>query len=165
MAYWKAVSENAMAEIRSIEQKINSLDLEAAAWQKILNTIQQAKDVDAGHIAGLNQWDSMLEKIGGRLLQITTTMLLLRTLKSMWTEAVQFAQQYYDKLNEIQVVTMQSDAQIQKLGTQYRAMAKELSVTATEIAKAAVEFFRQGLPSDQVTDRLKYTTQYAKIAA
>ena len=40
-----------------------------------------------------------------------------------------------------------------------------MSVSSTEIAKAAVEFWRQGLDESQVEERLKYTTVYAKISA
>lgn len=40
-----------------------------------------------------------------------------------------------------------------------------MNVTATEIASAAVEFWRQGLSEDQVNQRLVAATQYAKISA
>lgn len=40
-----------------------------------------------------------------------------------------------------------------------------MSVSATEIATAAVEFWRQGLSEDEVDRRLVATTQYAKISA
>ena len=44
-------------------------------------------------------------------------------------------------------------------------MAREMNVSATEIATAAVEFWRQGLDEDEVNRRLEATIQYAKIAA
>ena len=44
-------------------------------------------------------------------------------------------------------------------------MAKEMKVASTEIATAAVEFWRQGLDEDKVNQRLKATIQYAKISA
>ena len=40
-----------------------------------------------------------------------------------------------------------------------------MNVSATEIATAAVEFWRQGLSEDEVDRRLVATTQYAKISA
>ena len=39
-----------------------------------------------------------------------------------------------------------------------------MNVASTEIATAAVEFWRQGLPEDEVNRRLKSTIQYAKIS-
>ena len=40
-----------------------------------------------------------------------------------------------------------------------------MSVSATEVAKAAVEFWRQGLGEDETEKRLKASIQYAKISA
>ena len=40
-----------------------------------------------------------------------------------------------------------------------------MKVSATEIAVAAVEFWRQGLNEFEVNARLSATTQYAKISA
>ena len=40
-----------------------------------------------------------------------------------------------------------------------------MNVSATEIATAAVEFWRQGLSEDEVNRRLEATIQYAKISA
>lgn len=40
-----------------------------------------------------------------------------------------------------------------------------MNVTATEIASAAVEFWRQGLSESEVNQRLIAATQYAKISA
>lgn len=41
-------------------------------------------------------------------------------------------------------MTGKSDAAIQKMGQSYRKLAAQMSVTSTEIAEAAVEFWRQG---------------------
>jgi TP901 family phage tail tape measure protein len=51
-----------------------------------------------------------------------------------------------------------------QLGKSYNALAKEMSVTTTEIAKAAVEYARQGLSLEQMDDRLRNTIKYAKIS-
>ena len=40
-----------------------------------------------------------------------------------------------------------------------------MNVSATEIATAAVEFWRQGLSEEEVNRRLEATIQYAKISA
>ncbi len=44
-------------------------------------------------------------------------------------------------------------------------MAKNMKVSSTEIATAAVEFWRQGLDEDEVNRRLTASIQYAKISA
>ena len=71
-------------------------------------------------------------------------MLVLRGLTTMWRNATTYAQQYYDKLNEIRIVTGRTEAEANKLGQSYRKMAAQMSVASTDIAKAAVEFWRQG---------------------
>lgn len=44
-------------------------------------------------------------------------------------------------------------------------MAKTMKVSSTEIATAAVEFWRQGLDESEVNARLTASIQYAKISA
>lgn len=51
------------------------------------------------------------------------------------------------------------------MGQNYRKLAAQMSVTSTEIAEAAVEFWRQGLDEAEVNSRLKASTQYAKISS
>ena len=75
-------------------------------------------------------------------------MLVLRGLRTIWRNATQYAQEYYDKLNEIRIITGRSEADVARLGQSYRALAKQMNVSSTEIATAAVEFWRQGLQED-----------------
>ena len=92
-------------------------------------------------------------------------MLVLRGLRTIWRNATQYAQEYYDKLNEIRIITSRSEADVARLGQSYRALAKQMNVSSTEIATAAVEFWRQGLQEDEVNQRLYASIQYAKISA
>lgn len=85
-------------------------------------------------------------------------------IREFWTNGWEYAQSYYDQLNEIRIVTGQTAEEAEKMGKVYRNMAKEMSVSSTEIASAAVEFWRQGLDENEVNSRLKNTTQYAKIS-
>jgi len=67
-------------------------------------------------------------------------------------------------MNQLRIVMNLSNEQAIELGQNYNALAKEMSVTTTEIAKAAVEFARQGLSLEQMDDRLRNTIKYAKIS-
>lgn len=91
-------------------------------------------------------------------------MMLIRGIKDLWKNAMEYANEYYDQLNEIQVVTEKSDAEIAVLTERYRDMASQMSVSSKDIASAATTFYRQGLNDTQVEQRLKYTTQFAKVA-
>lgn len=88
-----------------------------------------------------------------------------RAIYKFWSDAVSYAQEYYDKLNEIRIVTGSTEEQANAMGRAYRQMAKDMSVTSTEIANAAVEFWRQGLDEGEVNARLTNTIQYAKISS
>ena len=67
-------------------------------------------------------------------------------------------------MNQLQIVMNLSNEKAIELGQNYNALAKEMSVTTTEIANAAVEFARQGLSLEQMDDRLRNTIKYAKIS-
>ena len=161
-----------MEEINGIEQMVRELDIEEGVRTRILDLINQAHNAEAMHnrdVTGVQNNVSALgqslNNISNRLLQMAATMLVLRGLTSIWRNATSFAQQYYDKLNEIRIVTGRSQDQANQLGNSYRTLARNMKVSATEIAVAATEFWRQGLDEQQVNERLVATTQYAKISA
>ena len=110
-----------MEEIRTFEQKLSSLNIEESARKKILDLIEQAKNAEATHqqqIADsnkrLSQMEQTLDKVGSRILQMATTMLILRGLSSIWNNATDYAQEYYDKLNEIRIVTGKSQTEVSR---------------------------------------------------
>ena len=93
------------------------------------------------------------------------TMMVMRGLSSLWREMTEYAASYYDAMNEIRIITGDTVEEAERMGASYRRMAQDMSVSSTEIAKAAVEFWRQGLTEAEVNERLRYTTAYAKISA
>ena len=150
-AYWSQSAQNALNEILSVQQKLGTLNMEESVRRKILDLIEQARNAEAAHQATLSQTNSgytqlsqTLDQVGDRLIQMVTTMVVLRGLTSIWRSATEYAQEFYDKLNEIRIVTGRSQSDVNRLGQGYRSLAKQMSVSSTEIAKAAVEFWRQG---------------------
>lgn len=126
-AYWSQSAQSAMREIQLIAQKLPSLNIEESVRRKILDLIQQAANAEATHQktltnlnSGASQLNTTLDRMAGRLLQMASTMLVLRGLSSQWQMATDFAQQYYDKLNEIRIVTGKSQADVNRMGQQYR---------------------------------------------
>ena len=119
--YWSQSAAQAMNEINMIEQKLGTLNIEEGTRKKILDLIQQAKNAEATHQkqlestgGQLNELDQTLNKIGGRILQMATTMLVLRGLTTIWREATDYAQKYYDQMNEIRIVSGKSQAEINR---------------------------------------------------
>lgn len=83
--YWSQSAQQAMQEIQLIEQKLPSLNIEEGVRKKILDLIQQAKNAEATHTktledmySGASKLDQTLDRIGSRLIQMATTMLVLR---------------------------------------------------------------------------------------
>lgn len=170
--YWSQSAQQALLEIGSIEEKIGALNAEEGIRRKLLDLIAQARNAETAHNNSTGRMKSdasalenTLERISSRLLQMAATMLVLRGLTSIWRNATHFAQAYYDKLNEIRIITGKSQTQTNQLGASYRKLARDMKVSATEIAIAATEYWRQGLDENQVNERLIATTQYAKISA
>lgn len=87
-----------------------------------------------------------------------------QALTKFWQDGISYAQQYYDKMNEIRIVTGASESESLKLGESYRRIASEMKVSSTEVATAAVEFWRQGVGNDKVTALTQDTVMYAKVA-
>ena len=83
--YWSQSAAQAMDEIQQIEQKLVSLNIEESVRKQILDLIQQAKNAEAAHQAQLegtgnqlSRLDQSLDRMGSRLLQMASTMLVLR---------------------------------------------------------------------------------------
>jgi TP901 family phage tail tape measure protein len=68
-------------------------------------------------------------------------------------------------LTEIAIVTGQTQQQVAKLGEEYNKLAYQMGVTTTDVAKASVEFMRQGLSQEEAMKRVQVATEYAKISS
>lgn len=124
----------------------------------------------------LKQRSNLEKNILDTLVKMATVYVTMK-LRQMFNEAIDYAGKYYDLLNEIRIVSgtalnpetgeMEAAMSVEKaeeIGRAYRRMAKEMQVSSVEIATAAVEFWRQGLPEDEVESRLQSTIKYAKIS-
>ena len=85
-------------------------------------------------------------------------------IRDYWNGAIEYASSYYDKLNEIRTITGKTEEEANRMGKNLRKLAKEMSVTSTELSQAAVTFYRQGLSDAEVNKRLEWVTKYAKLA-
>jgi TP901 family phage tail tape measure protein len=78
---------------------------------------------------------------------------------------VSYITQLDNSLNEIRIVTGKTQEQVNNLAQSYNNLAKEMSVTTSEIAGEAANLFRQGLNESEVEERMKAIIQYAKISS
>ena len=150
-------------EEERIAQQVNSMDKTGLDTQTKLKQIQEQR-VRLENDLSLKTGE-VSEKLLNQIVQMAKTMIVARALRSIWTNAITYAKEYYDKMNEIQIVTMKTDSQIESLSQSYRNLAKDLKISSTDIATAAVEFWRQGLSEEETMSRTRWTSMYAKITA
>jgi len=132
---------------------VKALDEESNARKQIITLIQKAADAQEAQEKSTKEYKNTADKIVSRMIQMASTVLIMRSLSSMWQEAKDYAQKYYDKLNEIRIVTMSSEEEASKMGETYRRMAREMNVSSTDVVTAATEFWRQGLGESDVNAR------------
>ncbi len=87
-----------------------------------------------------------------------------RDIANAFREAAVYVEQYNSLLTEISIVTGRTQSEVEQLGGTYRQLAKDMKVTSTQIAEAAVGYYRQGLNDTQVMERLTKTIQFSKTS-
>lgn len=177
--YWQGEIDKTKELIPQLEQVARQHELTATQQQKLSNLandeaanesklavqIEKAAAAQNKQNKETGNGADQMQRMVAQAERWIATMVVMRGLKSMWNGMVEYAKDYYDAMNEIRIVTMMSEEEAEKLGSSYRQLAAEMSVSSKEIAEAAVEYWRQGLGPDEVAERLKYTTMYAKISA
>jgi hypothetical protein len=81
-----------------------------------------------------------------------------------FTEGVKYVNELNGALTQISTATNKSQADVAELGKTFQKTAMEIGVTTKDLTAGALEFYRQGLGDKDVLDRLKTTTEYAKIS-
>jgi len=125
--------------------------------QASYNTAQLRKETNSflGNIGGL------LKKFADWMIVGTAIMQTIRFVR----EGIKYVYELDGALNEIRIVTGQTQTQVEKLALSYNALAKSMGVTTIEVAKTSVELYRQGLNAMEVEDRMRSIIQYAKISS
>lgn len=82
-----------------------------------------------------------------------------------FTDGISYVNELNKSLTEISIVTGQTQQQVAQLGEEYNRLAQSMGVLTNDVARATVEFYRQGLSQEEVMNRTSVATQYAKISA
>ena len=177
--YWGDEANRIKASIDAYKEQASAVDMSRnnrARFNKIIADTEAAerkqtaaaqKSIDKLHEqkTATQETSKEMQQMVAQAERWIATMVVMRGLRNMWNGMTEYAKSYYDAMNEIRIVTGYTEEQAEHLGASYRALAADMSVSSQEIAKAAVEYWRQGLDESQVNERLKYTTVYAKISA
>lgn len=163
-SYWKGIGNAAKEAADDAAKTAKEHGVTGEKLKTILTLQRQVNDLYSRQSSMLSSVNKALSDIGTRLAQQVTTW-ATNTLKNTFKDALEYAEEYYDLMNEIRIVSGYSEDQAKRLGAEYRKMAQEMSVSSTDIAKAAVEFWRQGLDENETNRRIQAATQYAKISS
>lgn len=154
--------------LTNLELEVSTLNIDEATRARILSYIEQGKTAQSGmtseterSVNAQSQFQSQLQSILTRYISL---MAVVRTITNLIKNTIEYVSEYYDKMNEIRIITGKTEAEVEKLGNTYRQIAKEMSVSSLDMADAAIYFTRQGLGAAEIEERLKYTTEYAKAA-
>ena len=124
-----------------------------------------AKTISTAELPMIRLTDS-LRKFGTTLAntarwQISST--LLNSLTSAVSNAVEYAQDLNESLNDIRIVTGQSVEEMDRFAEKANKAAKALSTTTNEYAKASLIYFQQGLSDTEVEKRTNTTIKLANV--
>ena len=168
MADAQARIDLAMQEVGAIQEAVSNSQLEASAKQQVLNYIQQCVTAEHEHASASQNVVTSQGELGMAVKSLVTRyfslLAVIRTIKTILSDSVEYVTQYSDKMNEIQIITGKSNNEIQELGERYMKIAEQMSVSSLDMADAAIYFTRQGLNAEEIESRLKNVTMYAKTA-
>lgn len=168
MAAEQARIDSIMEEIHIIDEAVRASDMEAGAKQKILNITQQCITAEMQHNGAIQQagksYNEVESQLNGLLTRYLSLMAIIRMTSSLIQNTVEYVSEYSDKMNEIQIITQKSNAEVERLSETYKSIADMMNVSTLDIAEAAVYFTRQGLAANEIEQRLINVTQYAKTA-
>ena len=156
--------KNALAEtLGDYTKSAEVAEREAAAKREVLQAQINIKEEQSQ----TNLFTQLGATIIGRIKTMMSQLLVQMTIgqvQQFWQKGWEYAEDYYNKLNEIQVVTMKTTQETEQLGKNIRNLAENLSVSSADLITSATTYYRQGLDDDEVQKRLIATTEYAKAA-
>ena len=158
---WKNEINASMEIIGNLEKELDKLRVNEDERRRILQIIEQSKTATG---AMGSQTNEISTQVSGLITRYFSLMTVIRTISNLIKSTVEYISEYYDKMNEIRIITGKTETEAAALGNTYRELAREMSVSSLDMADAAIYFTRQGLGAAEVEKRLKYTTQYAKTA-
>lgn len=153
--------------------RVNSIDPRAITSMQQLRTLQRDIDLGWQQIGSSVRSSSSHVLSFGEAFQTAMVKFPIWMMAStaffqslnFFRDGITYVNELNKALTEISIVTGQSQAEVEQLGKEYQQLAYNMGVLTEEIAKATVEFYRQGLSQEQVMDRVSTATQYAKISA
>lgn len=164
----KYMSKSELANLNRLQREISNLTV---ATPKLNQEIRRLKSSlsetnktfiasQKGAIGFGKAMKTALEKFS---IWIGASTLFFQTFR-FFTNGVKYVLEMNKALTEISVVTGQTQKEVNELGLTYQKMARNMGVLTSEITAGSVEFYRQGLTTIEVMERMETTIKASKIA-
>lgn len=157
-----------MQMLNALEQEIQKLSQDSEIRKAIADLISRARieqnAFNNGVGVGTTQTNDLQSAVNGLVTRYLSLLAVIRMIKNVMGEMIEYVSEYSDKMNEIRIITGQTEEEAERLGETYRDLAESMSVSSLDMADAAIYFTRQGLGATEIEQRLKSTTRYAKTA-
>ena len=88
---------------------------------------------------------------------------IFNNLTNSISKAYNYTLQLDKSLNDIRIVSNESAANMERFAKQANTAAKELGASTLDYTKAALIYYQQGLPSDQIEERSNITVKMANV--
>lgn len=149
---------------RSLAHRV---DLINSFHNRTIDAISQPSHYEDSFINQLTLREKAMERFNGLTNKLGDRIISFFKVTSMVNEVTKmtnFLTQLDDALTEISTVTGASLADLKQYAREYNQLAQELGRSTTDIAKSAVEFYRQGRTQDETMDLLRATMIGSKIS-
>jgi TP901 family phage tail tape measure protein len=133
--------------------------------EELRNWQQQAnvgfKELSAGAMSFGDSLKMAFSRLG---MMMGVSTLIYQSISAL-SNGIKTVNELNQALTEVSIVTGQNQDQVAKLGESYNKLAQNMGVTTVELTKTAASLYRQGLSQDEVVQRMKTITEYAKISS
>lgn len=157
--------------VNRIEAQVNSINANnelrtqfaASEIQNNEKLAESFKDVKKS-IDPVNKAMGRLGETFKTLMQFSIAQTGFRVINNSITNTISYLKELDAAMTQIRTVTGASNNELRKYAEQYNQLGKELGRTTTEIANAAVEFYRQGRTQAETMDLLRATMVGSRIS-
>lgn len=157
-------------QIKQLEQERIKHPVDSDEYKKITKEINTLNEAVTQASQSMHNFEgaSGLANIALQNLGAATANVIKRFGHQMFqkaiTEAKRFVQEYDKDMTTIQMITLKSDSEIDKLGQSLIQKAVDMRASVSETTSAAGELYRQGLSDEEVNTRLEDVIKFSKVA-
>ena len=158
--------------INTLEEELRDTGLYTQALEKReeaeLQTEKAILKINSASEKNINLLDEMKARVAQTVEEFLTFGIvnsLFSAIRQSITKTIETIKELNEAMTNVQMVTEGTDAETQKLASQYSDLAKELGATTTEIANGASEWLRQGKTVEETTQLLRASMTLSKVGA